>query len=414
MIKLRAKNITALQSAQTKPPIDWGFIAAFSAMLIGFNLFSKITLLAFLVYYSYKNRNNVPDIFASLKNVFWLVCLALWAVASTQWSVVPKVSYDLIATQISFLVLCALMAKYATDIEIAPSLKLTSIFVLVMIVIFAIIFPREALSNVGFKAFYPQKNNLGVVLAICIISIFYTANRHWKDYGLLAIALFLLVLSQSKTSLTALTTVLAITGCIYLARRQLEFISRFARDMILFLAKGIAPILYLIIILMVLFRDTVADYLIQVLPYEFLTGRGELWLMVLSRTRDDLLAGLGLGTFWSAGALSEVAQTSLLIKSPLWIGKLGSADGGYIDLVGSLGFIGLGLMLMTFVFNYKTLSKIVQDKESMLLTAIVTFFIIHNITETTIFHSTNPLWFLYIFTTFYIAFKVDRKLKALK
>ena len=170
------------------------------------------------------------------------------------------------------------------------------------------------------------------------------------------------------------------------------------------LGLGMLGITYLLILSLILFRENVAAYLIHNLPSNFLTGRGILWVTVLQRANFDLLRGLGSGSFWNAGQASEMAQTVLSLKNPLWMKNLGSADGGYIDVVGALGFIGLALLLLSFVSNFRRIARVATLPASSMALAMISMFIFHNVTETTVYNSTNALWFLFLYFTYYLAF----------
>ncbi|MFZ6750065.1 O-antigen ligase family protein [Undibacterium sp. Ren11W] len=399
--------MSALYPSPTKTkgePIAWALTLVFSAMLLGNNLFTKVTLLLCLSYFGFKNMRVMPEIFSALRFNPGLMLFQLWAASSVFWSVVPKVTRDIVFVQTAFFCLCVLMARYAIGKDLIKSLKLAAFFVITVIVLFALAYPKNAVSPSGFKAFYVNKNNLGLVMSVCLVIILYSSKLKWLDYGFATIAFTLLLLSRSKTSLGLLLFIVVISLLLHLLKKLHGQLSSFAKGMLALCGRGLLVCVYGFIILMVLYRDTIASYLIKLLPYEFLTGRGELWVTVLKRAEIDLLHGLGPGSFWGAGRLSEIAQTSLLTKYPLWIEKLGSADGGYIDLIGALGFVGLAILFCTFVSNYRRLMMIATAPISGMLIALITLFVFHNITETTVYHSTNFLWFLYLFLSFYLIF----------
>ena len=393
-------------------PIAWASSAVFASMLLGNNLFTKITLLICLVFFSFANRRVMPEVVGALRHVPGLAMFELWAVASIFWSVVPTVSMDIVVTQSAFFCLCVLMAREAADRDLAGGLKLAAYFVVSMVVLYAMAFPAAAISAHGFKAFYGNKNALGVVLALCLIIIVHASRMKWLDWGMAGVTLALLVMSRSKTSMIVTAGILVFSLLLWLSRRQLHQMDDFPRGLIKLIGRGMPFLFYALIGIGIFWREAIADLLIRVIPYDFLTGRGELWVMVLRRTELDLLRGIGPGAFWSAGPLSEVAQTSLLAMHPGWVDKLGSADGGYIDMIGSFGFIGLGLLLVSMVNNYRRFCRVVHTPAAPLLLALISFFVLHNVTETTVYQSTNALWFLYLFASFSLVFLDVKKSTA--
>jgi hypothetical protein len=399
-------------ATERKPPLAWAFMLVLGSMLLGNNIFNKVTLAVCLVYFGVANLGRISGIVFALRKNPALLLLQLWACLSIGWSVVPAVTFDIVSAQAAFFCLAVLVAQYSIDKDIDQSLKLVTFFVITVIGAFALLYPREAVSAQGFKAFYGNKNGLGIVAAICLLVILCARDRRWIDYGFGLAALVLLLLSRSKTSISLFAIVLLFYLLSHLAGKWLRRRSVFARQTLAMSGKGVLGIVYGAILALVVFRDQCAGYLIGALPYDFLTGRGELWVVVLKRTEIDLLHGLGPGSFWGAGRLSEIAQTSLLTKYPGWIDKLGSADGGYIDMIGALGFVGLALMLLGFVSNARRLSRMAGIVKSGVPMALITLFAFHNITETTAFHSTNTLWFLYLYLSFYLIFLDEAHMPA--
>lgn len=407
-----ARRPVAARASEDSAPLAWAFMPVLAIMLLGNNIFTKITLLLCLVYFGVRNLRAIPDMVLALRRNPALVLLQVWALLSVTWSVVPRVTLDIVTTQAAFFCLAVLIAHYSVGKDIDRSLKVVAYFVITVIGLFALVYPREAVSAAGFKAFYANKNGLGIVTAICLLILLCARRRTWLDVGFATAAFALLLSSRSKTSIS----LFAIIVVIYLASRVVGAWHRgrslFARQILAMLGKGVLGLVYGAILALVVFRDQCAAWLAAVLPYDFLTGRGELWVAVLKRTEVDLLHGLGPGSFWGAGRLSEIAQTSLLTKYPGWIDKLGSADGGYIDMIGALGFVGLALMLLGFVSNARRLQRLAPVVRSAMPMALISLFIFHNITETTAFHSTNTLWFLYLYLSFYLIFLGEAQLPA--
>ncbi len=398
--------------AEKKPrgePIAWELSVVFASMMLGNNLFTKISLLLCLFYFTYANWQALPEIVMALRHAGALLAFQAWAVVSVMWSVVPSVTLDVVATQCAFFCLCILMARHAMHKNMGRSLKLAAFLVITVIVLFTVLFPAAAVSPGGFKAFYGNKNNLGIILAICIMTIIYTGSPKWLDFGMAGVAFVFLVLSQSKTSLIV-TGAVALIFLLVIAYRALSGrMDDFSKGILHLTGTCIYAVSHIAIIAGVFYREEIANFLIEAIPYEFLTGRGELWVTVLKRTSQDLLRGLGPGSFWSAGPLSEIAQTSLFTKHPGWIENLGAADGGYVDTIGSLGFIGLALLLLSMVSNYRRIARLGSNATAILPLMLITFFALHNFTETTIYLSTNPIWFLYMLSSFYLIFIVTAK-----
>ncbi|MBF4318273.1 hypothetical protein EAY30_25710 [Vibrio anguillarum] len=141
------------------------------------------------------------------------------------------------------------------------------------------------------------------------------------------------------------------------------------------------------------------DYIYYHIDDDFLTGRGKLWLTMLLHAEDKLISGFGFNSVWGKGDWSEIYDTDLYLHNPLWVEALAASDGGYIDLIISIGIIGLFLFLFytTNSFLRVLMLKNVNSKFFMITT--LTFILLHNVSETTFLLSINILWFLFILIT---------------
>jgi O-antigen ligase len=168
--------------------------------------------------------------------------------------------------------------------------------------------------------------------------------------------------------------------------------------------RSVAHLLVLIgLVALVVFRDEVLDLLWGNLPKTALTGRGTLWLAVLQQMRVHSLLGIGPGAFWLAGDASEIAQTMLYRMDAQWVQRMVSADGSYVDIVASLGVLGLALFLLTAVDLYRRIFGNWRQPDSRLVLVLVSFVLLHAITESTILYSTNILWFIYLLCYFRVS-----------
>jgi hypothetical protein len=388
--------------------LAWPLLIILLLLLLGNNLFSKITLLVCVAYAGIANLPKIPSILAALKHNPWLLLLQLWGACSIAWSAVPAVTQDIVIVQGTFFLLAILIAADSIDKNIDRSLKVAAFLVIGVIVVFALLYPGAAISAQGFKAIYGNKNGLGLVMAVCLLILLCSGKPAWPDYVAGTVALAFLCLSRSKTSISLFVSIYTLFLASALFHRWRARRSEFTLGVLRLAASGAIGMLYGAIIAMVLFRESLARLLAAALPYDFLTGRGELWVIVLNRTDPSLLQGIGPGSFWGAGRLSEIAQTALFTQHPFWIERLGSADGGYIDLIGAMGFTGLGLLLASFVRNWQILRQLGAVPVTDIATALIGLFIFHNVTETTIYHSTNFLWFIYMYFSYYLIFLRDR------
>lgn len=386
-------------------PIGWAFLILFALLMMGNNLFTKITLLIFIVYFYAKNYKTFFSIFTQIHDAYWLILFELWAVASISWSVVPSKTIELVTTQIAFFLLSILAAYHMRDKDLSKSLKFSAYIIISSLFLYSLLFPGSSFGPSGYEAYYPNKNILGIVSALCFLIIIYAQKNKLADYFFAVAAFIFLIISQSKTSLGLAILIIAITTLMQVISIVRKKQSKFAIGLQNFILKILYYIAYIVIFSSIFLRDEIASFLIQNIPYKFLTGRGEIWSTVLKQTKDNLLVGIGPGSFWEAGLSSEIAQTSLFTKYPGWIENLVAADGGYIDIIAALGFIGLAILIASYVKNMRSIFENNELPDSKIIFVLILFFIGHNFTESSAYHSTNSLWFIYLTLSFYLIFK---------
>lgn len=386
--------------------MQWLLAFIFLVLLLGNTIFNKPMLAAALLVY-------LPFILANLfaylrQSVFLLVrpfsmsVLWIFFVSSYFWSVVPEVSLNLILTLSAFMILAFFISLCHQVDGFARPLRFSAALLVVLVVLYCLVSPGASLSAIGLKAFYHHKNSLGVMMALCALVLFHAPDRsRWHTgFGLFAIGL--LVASQSKTSIILVaicSALLPVAG--WWANNFYQLSQRVSMKEVCRSVLYVSALLSLVAL--VVFRDEFLDLLWTHFTKTMLTSRGTLWLTVIQQIRGNSLLGIGPGAFWGAGGASEIARTMLYQMDPYWVQKIAQADGGYIDLMASLGVLGLALFLLTAVDLYRRLFSIWHQPDSRLMFVLVTFVLLHAITETSILASTNILWFIYLLCYFRVA-----------
>jgi O-antigen ligase len=383
--------------------LEWLLALVFFLLLIGNTPFKKVFYGVFVFVYfllfAFYGRNKLA--FFAKNSVVMVLFVAYFSI-SFAWSVIPSVTFSAVLSQLVFVLFSVFVCSCLTDDGFVNSLNKAVVSILVVIILYCLTFPGESYYVYGLKSFYGQKNLLGAVAAICFIFIFNKPAINKFDICLILSAVALLFASKSKTSiiivffcLATLPAVRAITERMYQQSDRL-----LVTDV---LRKIVYLVVLLALVILVLYRDEVLDFLWANISKSVFTGRGMLWLTVIQQIRAHSLLGLGPGVFWQAGGASEIAQTSLYQKDPYWVQNMLSSDGGYVDLVASIGFVGLSLFLLTAVHLYGNIFRNWHRKDSALIFSLVTFVLLHAVTESTIFYSTNILWFFYLICYFRVA-----------
>jgi len=187
----------------------------------------------------------------------------------------------------------------------------------------------------AWTGFASSKNGFGALCTLAIVVwLPVLGNKESKlksRFALLALMLGFLGLwgSQSATALISIFTVLFIYSLIKIK------INPAAK--MLFLP---VPILIFCFYIMNFTPYTPMDYLFQSVGRDnTLTGRTELWSMMIGVISEHPFFGIGYNGFWMDDGLSTA-----IVDSLLWAPR--QAHNGYLDIINELGFVGLGLFLL--------------------------------------------------------------------
>jgi O-antigen ligase len=126
---------------------------------------------------------------------------------------------------------------------------------------------------------------------------------------------------------------------------------------------------------------------------ETLTGRTELWELVLSQSQyHDPLFGGGYGGFWN-GPNSVAAYTAS--RNGIYLGQ---AHNGYIDIYNDLGWVGLALTLSIILSLVSNIYRIMKRERSewKLCLSILIVILVSNYAESTLMRTTQFLNVLFI------------------
>lgn len=360
-------------------------------LFMGHNLFDrKVLLFTLLVYFLFCIR-FIPLVIKQVMNNYPLALVILWCFASFLWSSWANQSLEEASIQSMMFISGVLIAFTFSINTILRALTLTSYTIVSLSILSLFIFKGNAFSDAGMVAFYNHKNNFGLVMSLSLLICCYEflISRRKLPMVFSILSLILLLLSMSKTSISLFIFCSAASLIAYKIRsdKRLEV---FPVKVSSFLLIGSA------FVIVTLYRFEILDYLYYSMNEELLTGRGKLWLTMLLHAENHTIYGFGFNAVWGKGDLSEIYYTDLFTDNPLWVESLAASDGGYIDLIVSVGLVGLFLFIFYIVNTGINILSQIRERGFVLLFSIYLFITLHNITETTFLFSTNLLWYLFI------------------
>lgn len=391
---MKELRIADLGSAARTTLVGAFFLLAFSGYgSLGGTAILFVALITPLIF-----ADHLTETIKRFKGLSIFVPLILSIGLSWYFSRIPSISSKYTASQLAIILTVQILAL-SLGANISSILRVVALLVLASNIIYLGIHPSTFLSPTGAYGFYNGKNALGAFIGVLILIFLNSRTPKLLDRICLLACAILLALSKSTTTVLAVAssaTLVAMTPGILATYRKS---SPYTKT----LCKSIVATMFFSIMLSItvamFFLEDIAFWLLKNLPNSLFTGRGEIWRIVLRASSDSLLTGIGPGVFWGAGPQSEVFQSSATYLNPLWLGRLTSADGGYIDLIGSIGVLGFWAMTLLCLAAITQGVTRINEPAGKLHLSFVFFAIIHNITETSFLNGTHLVWILFIYST---------------
>jgi O-antigen ligase len=225
--------------------------------------------------------------------------------------------------------------------EFARLLAQTLCLMMVSVLILYLIAPGYVIDQSAYggawKGLSAYKNTFGEHMAVGFLLLVLIRFRHfrWTRYAFLLIAAGLLLLSRSATA--------AVCGMLSLAAIPLWRLLRGRNRLLVYLL--VALIFSVGIYCILAFPEPI----FQILGRDAtLTGRTDLWTMLLPVIANRPILGYGYGAFWTS-LNPEVLS--------VWMGtgrhQIPVADNGYIDLWLSLGALGICTFIYVFARSFR-------------------------------------------------------------
>lgn len=320
----------------------------------------------------------------------WLALVLGWCILSVTWAVEPLIS----ARRTMFCIISALTTIYL--VKCMNVEKIINCLLIVCVVVLGLDWIALAISPMAvhqsggaepgliglWRGAQSHKNEAGALCAIAIILFIDQTFRNRSFIVAPALALaavgFLLG-TESKTSLGFVGI-----ACAVGLASQLSWRSKAIRHTILCLSIAI-------ILVLINFYGRELDDVVQLLDDPgSLTGRTQIWSIVISYIGDNPLLGAGYGSFWAIGESSPV-----FTYATGWVAeRIDHAHNGYLNLSAQIGLIGLAFALIAvIVVPFKALFSSPEfGKERFVLTSLLAFIVLRDFFEDSLVDRANPAW----------------------
>jgi O-antigen ligase len=306
--------------------------------------------------------------------VWPLLALGALAFLSITWSVEPMVTLRRSVSLLAATVVAVYLGERYSINGFARLLAQTLIVMIILVLVLYLFAPEYVIDYSAYggawRGLSAYKNTFGDHMAIAVLLLvlvkFHRFN--WIRYLFLLIAAGLLLLSRSANAV--------VCGVLSLAAIPLWHLMRSERRLLVY------PLAALILLLGTYCVLAFPEPLFQILGRDAtLTGRTQLWAILLPVIANRPILGYGYAAFW-AGLKPEVLT--------VWIaaGRLVPvADNGYIDLALSLGAVGVCVLLYVFVQAFRRAIEYLKSEPGSIGLWPITYFCmfaVYNICESTL------------------------------
>ena len=352
----------------------------------------------------------------------FLLALLIYCLLNAFWSVQPGVTVKK-GVQLAGMVLIG-VALQLQGLDHGRWLRLmsgTMLLLLVASVLAVGLIPDTAIEYAtagndawvggAWRGITDQKNSYGVMTAFTVmtlVSLYATHPQRGMPTLLLLVLLVFcglnLVMSKSTTSL--LVTGLGV-GCFALFRWK-YVADEFVVSRVLIVVVALL-LVYLHVLYVVQgrlptwdeFFKPVADLLGKRTD---ISGRFDIWDMVLDEIENHPWLGVGYGAFW----LGKGSASQAIIDKMYWVPF--QAHNGYLDIFNELGLVGLVLFAAFLIHHLVTLYRLSRydASEAAFHGAVIVVILVHNLTESSLLRGVNFLAMLVVYSSIAVSWSLRR------
>ena len=313
----------------------------------------------------------------------------LWCWLSVSWAIEPLVSLRRISLTTIIVLIVAYVVQLLPYRRVVGVMCVGFVFVLLADWFAIAAFPMAIHQSneidpglVGtWRGLHSNKNEAGAFAALCLVMLCHETARTRSLVMLaavLACAVFLFQ-TQSKTAM----------GCVLLA-----LIAGGASHMF-FNNAGLRRTVQWSVALVAVASIVVADEVALRFAALFddpgaLTGRVQIWPVLMRFVADHPLLGSGYGSYWAIGASSPI-----LTDGGGWLTTIDHSHNGYLELLVHTGIVGLILGLVCLIvlpLRSLFVSNLEAGVSRSLLTSVLVFGFLQNLLETSLLNRANSTW----------------------
>ncbi len=342
-----------IASIEKNKPIIWGlFLSTIIFKYAVGNIFLAILFLFFII----QSIQNKKIIFNSI--LLPIAIYFLWGIVSLFWTTDFSNTIKGISSTLPLIIIPILISQYS-EFEVDDLRRSIRIFSSSLLLYFLVCFAYASLLFLNDKQythfFYHDlvsvfNNNaiyISLAVAVCILFNYSFPNKTKKDYFILAILVFFLLVLSSKNIIITTFLLILISSYINKANRKVVFLITFVFiAIILFLTISENPIKQRFLnelnfnISYIWFGQDFYNYKFSGFEIRFFQ-----WRSIKEMIENDQVGILGLGLNNVNYLLDQYFSYYNLYKGYFHL----NFHNQYLQTLGELGYVGLGLLLNIFI-----------------------------------------------------------------
>ncbi len=315
--------------------------------------------------------------------VFFLVWCGFTIVFAIDSFTAFKRYFQYITTSLVFI---SFYLNFSDSSNLLKILRVSFVIYLFLTLVVCLIIPDATDPSFNtWRGFHATKNNLGQYAAINFLFFSYNYSlaenirARFFFFGFVLLSLLVLFGAFSMTNIV-LVSLFSFTFLILNFRKFFDRLGISLKFSVLIIA-----VLSLLILCFILIYPEVYLLIFQLIDKDpTLTGRTEIWTLVLAQSINDLITGVGFQSFWIPEKLSRI------ILFQYWMPT--QSHNGYVDMMLEIGIIGLFLFIL---FCY-SIFKASIFKKDMLWVIIIIYVLALNFSESTLIrphHFSNVMFY---------------------
>lgn len=348
---------------------------------------------AISVIFAIQNRSRLGRLTWPPHILCLFACVA-FAGASVLWAFKPETSFIRFVQQVmvvTSVVVPALLADRRADMMRALFFCFAFASILNVFIVLGsepiIVQYGPRLVNIGYSGYFLGKNYLGecatLALLLSLQEMFYPGLRRALGIIVIAIAIFLLFASDSKTALGLAIVCPFLAGFTLIAAKKMRL-----SPAIILLSL---PLCYAVL-------SSVSNFNVYRLSYMFfgdstLTGRTIIWDFASSEIARRPLFGWGYQSFWLVGP-----DAPSVIDAPGWVKGMPNAHNGYYDTTLEMGYVGYSLLVIFIIATLHAIGRVAyrDPTRAWLVLSLALYIICFNYLESLWMRGFEFLWVMFL------------------